>query len=778
MAFDDPMRWPGSHRQKLFLSVLASLFLCMATGHAQALDLTLNVPQSGTEGTTLIGGGHISLSRTAANPVVVNLVSGNTNRARVVPFVTIPAGSNAANFDLVFPDNDLFDGALNVFIEAWIDDASFDLDVIRVNDNESPALRITLPSQVAEGSGTLTNAGRVSFSGKPATNVIIALQSTYPELIAVPALVTNLAGQSNVLFNLFVGDNSVTNIFIVIPIAASASGFIGTNRSVTVIENDYPFPATNPAPANLAVQVSNMTALNWTASPYAPAGTVYDVYFGTNATPGGAEFLGSTLGNSWALPALAQSTIYYWQIVARAIHVMPSPVWQFTTRGVDHFDFSPVPTSQMANEPFAVTVTARDDLNRAVTGFPGPVTLAGGTTGITSNSVAVAPTNTGGFTNGMWTGNILVMQRATNMVLRVYDAAGHVGQSNPFTTRGVDHFDFGPVATLQMANEPFSITITARDELNRPVTNFAGPVALSGSAGAASVAITPAASGIFSNGTWTGNIIAMQPAANVVVRAQDAAGHIGQSDPFQVLASSQPIILLSQPVSQTVITGMTAQFTVSVLAVPPVYYQWRFNGADLLEATNADLILGDVRPDQAGDYSVMVTNRFGSATSSSATLLVLPGFFDDFEPGVHFSQWSSFSPTVLAANYGGSVSGANSMWFGGFGAHIRFEHFTAFARYAVSRPLDTRLGGTVDFFLRFGDNSSAQWRRLFLPDQGVILGYSITGGATWIDLEVYDTHQLLCLDSRQRRNSTGCPDEQHSLSLGSAFNRSRFPRSF
>ncbi len=49
------------------------------------------------------------------------------------------------------------------------------------------------------------------------------------------------------------------------------------------------------------------------------------------------------------------------------------------------------------------------------------------------------------------------------------------------------------------------------------------------------VPITPAYSGNFVNGTWTGNITVQQPATNMVLQADDGFGHVGQSNPFDVL---------------------------------------------------------------------------------------------------------------------------------------------------------------------------------------------------------------------------------------------------
>jgi uncharacterized repeat protein (TIGR01451 family) len=46
--------------------------------------------------------------------------------------------------------------------------------------------------------------------------------------------------------------------------------------------------------------------------------------------------------------------------------------------------------------------------------------------------------------------------------------------------------------------------------------------------------LTPAVAGPFTNGSWTGNLTALLPSTNVVVRADDGSGHFGFSNPFNV----------------------------------------------------------------------------------------------------------------------------------------------------------------------------------------------------------------------------------------------------
>jgi hypothetical protein len=85
--------------------------------------------------------------------------------------------------------------------------------------------------------------------------------------------------------------------------------------------------------------------------------------------------------------------------------------------------------------------------------------------------------------------------------------------------------------------------------------------------------------------------------------------------------SSAPVIL-AQPTNQTVSVGETASFNVAVSGAAPLSYQWNFNGTNIVGATNTTLTLTNVRTRQAGNYAVLVTNVYGSATSTVATLTV------------------------------------------------------------------------------------------------------------------------------------------------------------
>lgn len=48
------------------------------------------------------------------------------------------------------------------------------------------------------------------------------------------------------------------------------------------------------------------------------------------------------------------------------------------------------------------------------------------------NAASIAPTNSGSFTNGVWTGNMTVKELGTNFMFLANDGSGHLGYSNPF----------------------------------------------------------------------------------------------------------------------------------------------------------------------------------------------------------------------------------------------------------------------------------------------------------------------------------------------------------
>ncbi len=84
----------------------------------------------------------------------------------------------------------------------------------------------------------------------------------------------------------------------------------------------------------------------------------------------------------------------------------------------------------------------------------------------------------------------------------------------------------------------------------------------------------------------------------------------------------RPPVITSQPLNRSAIAGETVTFSVGAEGPGTLLYQWRFNASNLVGATNSWLTMTNVQPTNAGSYSVLVANAFGSVESSDAVLTV------------------------------------------------------------------------------------------------------------------------------------------------------------
>lgn len=108
---------------------------------------------------------------------------------------------------------------------------------------------------------------------------------------------------------------------------------------------------------------------------------------------------------------------------------------------------------------------------------------------------------------------------------------------------------------------------------------------------------------------------------NVGLPYNGAAPDLGAYE--YVAPPTVPPSITTQPTNQTVTLGQNTMFAVVASGTEPLRYQWYFNtNTPLANATNATLTLNSVQTNDAGGYSVIVTNSAGSTTSVVATLTV------------------------------------------------------------------------------------------------------------------------------------------------------------
>src|SRR5439155_1371342 len=151
--------------------------------------------------------------------------------------------------------------------------------------------------------------------------------------------------------------------------------------------------------------------------------------------------------------------------------------------------------------------------------------------------------------------------------------------------------------------------------------------------------------------------------------------------------------ITSQPASQTVLEGTTVTFSIGTASNGTLSYQWRYDngtyvtnltdGRDLSGARTSLFTLNRVSSANVGAYSVVVSNAFGTATSTDALLSVV----SITAPGISVETFYSFSGGNDGANPNGLLQASNGIFYGtaqNGGAHLAGTVFQIGANGLVS----------------------------------------------------------------------------------------------
>ncbi len=110
-------------------------------------------------------------------------------------------------------------------------------------------------------------------------------------------------------------------------------------------------------------------------------------------------------------------------------------------------------------------------------------------------------------------------------------------------------------------------------------------------------------------------------AGEYLVLVTNSQGSVASSNAV-LTVNSQPRIQ-TQPVSFTSYSGEATNLSVSVLGEPPFAFQWFHHFAPVPNATSMTLEFPSLRSEDAGHYTLVAANAFGSVTSTVAQVTVL-----------------------------------------------------------------------------------------------------------------------------------------------------------
>jgi hypothetical protein len=98
---------------------------------------------------------------------------------------------------------------------------------------------------------------------------------------------------------------------------------------------------------------------------------------------------------------------------------------------------------------------------------------------------------------------------------------------------------------------------------------------------------------------------------------------LSSEDILALFESEKGPFIEQQPTSRLGYSGQSTTFTVSAVGTGTLMYQWRKNGVNIPNATSSSLTLSPLNYRSPAEYDVVVSDDYGSATSSTATLTVL-----------------------------------------------------------------------------------------------------------------------------------------------------------
>ncbi len=111
--------------------------------------------------------------------------------------------------------------------------------------------------------------------------------------------------------------------------------------------------------------------------------------------------------------------------------------------------------------------------------------------------------------------------------------------------------------------------------------------------------------------------VASDDATAFTVVLTNTAGSVTSS--VAMLFVNSPPAITAQPVSQTVIEGEVATFTVTASGSQTLAFQWQENGIDIVGATSSSYVTPATSQDDTGEqFTVVVTDAVGSISSIPA----------------------------------------------------------------------------------------------------------------------------------------------------------------
>ena len=520
--------------------------------------LVVSLPASVNEGGT--GTGTVSISGAYPTTLTVALVSNNTPRLTVPVTVVIPAGSTSATFTLTAPNNALTDGTASVTVTASASGFTNGSGVTSVLDNDvhhytvaaitSPQIR-GAPFSVTLTAKDINNVTILSYAGTPA---LTASGAGGADSITPTVTTAFTAGvwTGNVTVNTF-----DTNVILTVSDGAGHTGasnafnigtgvlhHFGWNTQPAARGVNLPFSATvtaQDAGNNTVTTFGGTAALS--AYTGTATGTVQVLSFTAYAdTTSTGEYPNTKLAISRFFTNYAETSTTVTDPTALAAALVGKHVFLIVEQETaTSAQLSALGTSwattlnNFVNNGGIVIVCSWALQEHLILTNAGLMDASKGAAPSSASLTKVAATVLNAGVTTPFVGSYISYYTTTNGTVSLQDATAG--------TPVVLHRDVGLGHVVLIGTDFF----TTGTDMDRIVANAVAWAQTS----TVPLPMSPASTGTFVNGIWTGNITVTQTATQAKLRANDGAGHIGDSNPFNVILAPTVTTLAATAISAT-----------------------------------------------------------------------------------------------------------------------------------------------------------------------------------------------------------------------------------
>jgi len=669
----------------------------------ESTNLALTLPSSVVEGGT--GTGTVSISGTLTSPLTVSLASNTTSRLTVPAGVTIPAGATSATFTLTAPDNTLTDGTANVTITAGAAGFTSASNATNVLDNDPHHFTIsTIASPQTRGTAfgvtiIAKDVNDVPITTYTGTAVLSAAGTAGADSITPAATTSFTAGvwTGNVTVNTF-----DTNIVLTVNDGAGHTG------------------ASNPF--NVGVGALHHFAWNAIASPQ----SANSPFNATVTAKDSGNNTVTTFNGTAALGGYAGSGVGSSSVI----------ITEINPNTPDEIEFMNVSTTPVDVSGWQVYIYDEDAIwpnPKTVFTIPAGTTCAAGQI-FRLQEFGTAPGVFPQFYYGInisWTSGpgshiaVLLRNASGAPIDFVCADAGTPASITLPQTIPASLWSGAQIAAPSNTSYGYSrignsdnntagdwiTTIPGMGVVNAGLNTPFPPAILP-------VGVTPNVTGSFVNGTWNGNIAITQSGSQIKLRADDGAGHTGDSNAFDITGA----LSISVPATATEGDGVLSG-SVSVSVAPAAPLQVSLSSSDTT----------------AAQAPATVTIPAGQTTVSFPLTVVDDQKINGTHVATitaHIAGWTDASASVSIAdneNTNLTVALPSSVPEGGTGTGTVSISGTLTTPLTVSLASDTTARLTVPASVTIPAGSTSATFALTAPDNSVVDGNAIvtlTAGAT------------------------------------------------